>query len=142
MKDRKDRFEWKGELKFVGTADEFNELAATLNQLPVEFIIPEWEDRPRHFDGCTPFPVEVLLGQDRLKKFTEKMPTININYIQDIRGGMRTPHLHWGDKVVLLDRTQFVRYVADMAHELGERRAETIEDYIEVMDAVGRLAPM
>ncbi len=137
----KEKFEWKAEIKFEGTADEFNKLAATLNQLPVEFVIPEWEDRPHHLPGCTPFPIDVLLGRDRLKKLADKRPIIKLDYVLGIDGGIRTPHFHLGDEVVLLDRPQFMRYVADVAHELGQRRAETIDDYIEVMDTVGRLAP-
>jgi hypothetical protein len=52
---------------------------------------------------------------------------------------MRVAHVHVGDEIVLLDQARFRTLVASVAHELGERCAEKIADYIEVMDAVGRL---
>ena len=138
-----DTIEWKAEIMFKGTMDEFNEVAKVLNEKPVRIIIKEWEGRPNHLAGCSPFPLTNILADDLLDQYLKKGRAINkIIFIKDIAGGIRTPHFHLRDQLVLLDRSQFVEYVADMAHELGKRRAEEIGDYIEVMDAVGRLAPV
>ncbi len=132
---------WKAEIKFEGTADDFNKMVTQLDRLPVEISIPEWGRRPVHFDGCMPLPIGRLIGMERLEKLVTDLPRIQIKFIRDIRGGLRMAHVHLSDEIVLLDQTRFKALVAGVAHDLGEMRAETIEDYIEVMDAVGRLDP-
>lgn len=88
-------------------------------------------------------PITNILADDLLEQYLKKgMVVDKIMLIKEIPGGIRTPHFHVRDQLVLLDRSQFVKFVADMAQELGKRRAEQIGDYIEVMDAVGRLAPV
>ena len=133
------KFSWKAEIKFVGSPEEFNKFADTIEKLPIEVSIPEWRWRPHHFAGCMPIPVDVLLGKDIIKKTAEGMPKIKIKYIKDIYGGIRTPHLHLADEVVLLDREKFRTMVSDVARGLAEKRVESVEDYIDVMQPVGHL---
>jgi hypothetical protein len=137
-----EKFVWKAEIRFEGTAEMFNQVAETLEKLPVEIEIPEWKFRPPHLAGCMPLPLERLIDKDRLNKLVEGMPVINIKYIKDIYGGMRTPHLHLGDDVVLFDRARFAQYVSEVASSLGAMRAEALEDYVDVMNPVGHLATM
>jgi len=134
-----DKFAWKAEIKFVGTADEFNKFADALERLPVDITIPEWRWRPHHYAGCMPIPINVLLGDSRLKKLAEGMPKLKIKFIKDIYGGMRTAHFHLGDQIVLLDRARFKSLAADVAHELAEKRVESVEDYIGVMGRIGNI---
>lgn len=136
----KDEFVWKAEIRFEGTAQEFNKVAEALEELPVEILIPEWKFRPPHLAGCMPLPLQRLIPEDHLNKLVEGMPVINIKYVKDIYGGMRTPHLHLGDDIVLLERDRFAQYVGEVASTLGAMRAETLEDYVEVMNPVGRLS--
>lgn len=131
---------WKAEVKFVGTADDFNKMAARLDELPVEVTIPEWYCRPHHYAGCMPIPIDLIL-RDRLKELVVDLPRYRIKFIRDIYGGMRMAHVHLGEEVVLLDQARFKKLVSGVAQELGEKRVEAIGDYIEVMDAVGRLDP-
>lgn len=137
-------FEWKAEIKFKGIAAEFNRFVDSLGDAlkagNITISVPEWEWRPHHLAGCMPIPVDVLLGEERLKQIIEGMPRMQIKYIRDIRGGIRTAHLHLEDAVVLLDRARFKTMVAQVAHELAARRVEAIEDYVAVMNQVGRLA--
>lgn len=135
-----DIFEWKAEIKFKGSAADFAGLAESIAKLPIKIHIPEWELRPGHLAGCMPVPVDVLLGEEFLKKLTEGMPQLQIKYIRDIYGGIRTPHLHLKDNIVLLDRARFKTVVAQVAHELAARRVERIDDYVGVMNKVGQLA--
>ena len=137
----KNALKWKAEINFEGSPDEFNEMLAKLDRLPVEISIAEWTERPHHFAGCMPVPIARLIGEDHLNKLVEGRPIIDIKYIRDIRGGMRMAHVHIGDAIAILDQARFKMLVAGVAHNLGEMRAETIGDYIEVMDAVGRLDP-
>lgn len=136
-----ERFVWKAEIRFNGTAEEFNQLAAAIEKLPVEVSIPEWAHRPHHFAGCMPVPIDILLGREWMGKLIKDMPHVKVRHIKDIYGGIRTAHVHLGDEVVFLDRARFKTLVTDVARELGARRVETVEDYIEVMDAVDRLDP-
>lgn len=140
----KEEFEWKAQIKFEGTAAEFNRLVDSLGDAlkagRITISVPEWELRPRHLAGCMPIPVDVLLGEERLKPIIERMPQVQIKYLRDIRGGIRTAHLHLGEDVVLLDRARFKTVVAEIARELAARRVEAIEDYVGVMNQVGLLA--
>jgi hypothetical protein len=135
-----DVFEWKAEIRFKGGAADFAKLADAIRELPVEIHVPEWARRPRHLAGCMPVPVDVLLGEEHLKKITEGAPRVRIKYIRDIYGGIRTAHLHLKDDVVLLDRARFKTVVSQVAHELAARRVERIEDYVDIMNKVGPLA--
>ncbi len=135
-----DKFMWKAEMKFEGTAKEFNQLAEALEKLPIEIYIPEWQRRPHHFAGCLPIPIDVFLGAEKQERLIEGMPRMKIKYIKDIAGGIRAAHLHLADEVVLLDRARFKTFVAQISREMGGRRAESIEDYVDVMDPIGRLA--
>lgn len=137
----KDVIRWKAEIEFEGTADEFNKMVAQLDKVPVEISIPEWIPRPHHFAGCTPLPIDMLIDKEQLGNLTEGLQRHKIKFIRDIDGGMRMAHIHIGDEIVLLDRTRFKTFVATVAYELGARRAESVDDYIDVMDPVGRLDP-
>ena len=136
-------FVWKAELKFEGTVEEFNQMAASLEKLPVAISIPEWENRLDHVDGCFPIAVNVLLGDIVIKELAADMPRVMIKYVDDIRGGIRTPHLHLvNDEIVLLNRAKFKAFVGKVAHVLAERRAETVRDYVTVLDPINRLYPV
>ena len=132
-----DKFTWKGQIKFVGSSAQFNELSEMLDKYPVEFEIPEWDRIPDHLAGCFPFPLEILVSKDQIKKLTEGMPKIKIKYLRDIRGGIRTAHLHLDEQLVLLDRKRFKMMVGNVAEELAEMRVDRMSDYIDVMQVVG-----
>jgi len=133
---------WKAEVKFVGSPDEFNKFSEQMEKLHAEIAVREWRGRPNHFAGCTPIPIDLLLGKEKLEQLAKGLPQIQIKFIKDIYGGMRVPHFHLGDKIVLLDRARFKEYVRDVAEELGGRRAERIEDYIEVMNPIGHMGDL
>ena len=134
-----DKFTWKGQLKFIGSSAQFNELSAVLEKYPVEFEIPEWAGIPDHLAGCFPIPIDLLMSKDQTKKLTDGMHRIKIKYLRDIRGGIRTAHIHLNDQVVLLDRERFKAMVKSVAVELAEMRVDRMSDYIDVMRAVGNI---
>jgi hypothetical protein len=151
----KDELEWKAEISFKGTAAEFNRFAESvapvLKAEGITLALPElrrpWPEPepwpwpwPGPWPGLWPIPIDVLLGAERIKPMVQDMPELQINFIRDIRGGIRTPHLHLGDKVVLLDRASFKTVVAQVASELAARRVEAMEDYVDVVSAVAPIA--
>lgn len=134
-------FKWRAEIEFEGTPEEFNKLAAYLDKSPVVIRIPEWARvPPGHLAGCNPLPIEHLIDPETFRKIVEGMPTMRIQFIRDIAGGIRTPHLHQAGEVVLLDRARFRTMVGLVAQALAQRRAEAVEDYVTVMEPVDRLA--
>jgi hypothetical protein len=134
-----ERFVWAGNMRFVGTAEEFNRLAGVLAEMPVQFEIPEWIGRKPHLAGCNPIGLDDLIGQPIITKLIEGMPRLQIKYIKDIAGGIRDPHLHLKGEVVMLDRERFRVFVGEAAKTLAMRRADMVQDYIGVMDPIGRL---
>jgi hypothetical protein len=126
---------WKSEILFKGTVKEFNKMAEFLVKLPVKIYIPEWIHLPPHIAGCYPIGPEKILGREKFAEFAEPMPRARMIYIRDIRGGIRTPHLHVDGDVVFVDREKFKVFVREIAQNLAERRVEKVEDYIELMEA-------
>jgi hypothetical protein len=135
-----EKFVWKAEITFRGTADEFNKFMDCLEEAPVDVNIPGWRCRPPwHVAGCMPAPPDTILGRAKLNKIIEDMPREQIKYVRDIYGGIRAAHLHIGDEVVLLDRARFKTYVKEVAAKLAESRIDKTDDYIQVMDVINRV---
>ena len=136
-----ERFTWKGEMVFKGSADEFNHLSELMAQQPVTVGIAEWAGiRGSHLAGCSRVPVDKLIERARLDKIIADQPHVKLRFIKGIRGGIRSPHMHLGDEVVLLDRSRFKVLVAEIASELAATRADRLDDYIDVMGTVNKLA--
>jgi len=137
----KETFVWKATITFSGTAQEFTAMVETLEKLPIKAEIPEWKGIHPHIAGCERFPFRALLRDEFLNEIVADMPRYQLKFLQqDIAGGIRTPHLHLGDEVVLLDRARFKAFVGQVAQGLAERRVEAGGDYIAVMRPVGDLA--
>jgi hypothetical protein len=135
-KKSKEKPVWKSEIIFEGTAKEFNRMAEILGKFPVEIYIREWIDLPSHLAGCYFIGPEEILGEERFAEFAEHLPRAHLTYVRDIRGGIRTPHLHVDGDVVFVDREKFKVFVKEIAQNLAEKRAEKVEDYIELMEAL------
>lgn len=139
-----EHFEWKAEIAFRGTAEEFARFTGSLQKLTeagtVSFHIPEEGFKPIPFPGFWPIEPEILLGKTKLAKLLQGRPRLKIELIRDIRGGIRTPHLHLADEIVLLDRATFKTVVSEAAAGLAARRLEQATDYVQVMVGINALA--
>ena len=62
------------------------------------------------------WPVTRLVNQRVQSKLIEGMPRVKID---GINGGMRNPHLHLKDEVVLLDNARFKEFVGHIAKQLS-----------------------
>ena len=134
-------FTWKGELSFSGTEKDFARLAAILDSYPVRVEIPEWRIIDTgHLAGCNRISVDTLLEAKRLDEIIAEQPRFKPTFIKDIRGGIRSPHLHLGDEVVLLNRDRFKMMVGSVATALAEARVDKYYDYINVVGRVNELA--
>ena len=133
------KFEWKAEVKFKGTVDEFNDIMSYLDKQPVEIDLVEWAGIRRHLAGCNRIPIENILDKVMIEKITAKSAKLDLKYIQDIAGGIRDPHIHVGDRVCLLSKDNFKHYAAEVAKELALMRVNNSEDYIEMMNPINSL---
>lgn len=128
---------FRTEIEYRGSAEEFGNVAAALVELPIRIRV-EWP--PGHLAGCWPVSIGEVLNDRILEKITEGMPRINAKIIQGIPGGIRDPHLHLRDEVVLLDKNKFKQLAGHVAQELAERLAD-ITGYTETVGAIRNLVP-
>lgn len=131
-----DKLTWKAEVKFTGTVEEFNQFAEMLEKAKVEVAIPEWSKIPKHLAGCFPFPIDNILTREQIKKVIDKQVVAQIKYIRDIRGGIRTPHMHLDNQVILLEQERFKDMVKNVAERLAVMRVERFDDYLDVMTVI------
>jgi len=150
------RFEWSAEIKFKGTEKEFMKLAELIEAMPAEVEDPEkkasetsgfvataypivrWPWPP--WPGLPPYP-ERILGVDRIEQLTRDMPHVKIKIPRDIDGGMRTAHVHIGDKMVLLDRDTFKKVVSEVASVMTTMNVDAGIGYVGVMNSLKMLDP-
>ena len=128
---------FRTEIEYRGSAEEFGKVAAALVELPIRIRI-EWP--PGHLAGCWPIPIGEILSDRILENIIEDMPRINAKIIQGIPGGIRDPHLHLRDEVVLLDKNKFKELAGQVAQELTERLADKA-GYTETVGAIRNLVP-
>ncbi len=67
---------------------------------------------------CGFIPVTKILSKELIDKIAKEMPRTKI--IKNIDGGIRTPHLHIENELVLLDRARFKELVGQVAMELAK----------------------
>lgn len=148
-------FEWSVVLKFKGTEEEFAKLSDSLNEAPVEIIIPDREliknletiearikegKWPPRFPGRPPYP-DRILKNERILELAKGMQKIGIRYPRDIAGGIRTFHLHIGDEVVLLTHERFKTLVSEVAAELASMNVDTGVEFVEIMSKLDSIGP-
>lgn len=133
-------------LQFEGSLSEIQKAMAELEALPAEGVkIGTWPTPERPAGGMTIktvplplidtvplpegppgiWPVAKLLGPKLSQELSKGMPRLKM--IKGIEGGIRNPHLHIGDEVVLLDRERFKDVVRRAAQELTDALAESVE---------------
>lgn len=132
-------FNWKGEITFNGTTKEFAKLAEALNDRnEVEVNVPIlWPPRP--FPGYPPWPWWRRIPKETLNKIIKGSTKFQVKWIKDFPGGIRDPHLHLADEIVLLDRKRFKLMVAEVASMLAAERVDHMDDFVSVMAPIQEL---
>lgn len=134
MQDIKDReIVFGTEIKFKGKIGEFEKVAVALGELPIRIRV---ECPKGHNAGCWPIPPMKLVDPERIERIIEGQPRI---VIKGIEGGIRDPHFHVEDEIVLLDRKRFQELVKGVAGKLAEKFAEKA-NYAETLGAIRNLA--
>lgn len=134
MSIKNKKITFRTEIEFKGSIEEFEKVAAALVKLPISIRV-EWP--PEHRAGCWPIAPERILTKEMLNKVIEDMPRLKI--IRPFPGGIRHPHLHVKNEVILIDKARFKEVVGQIAMELAGKVAERAE-YTEVVGAIRNLA--
>jgi hypothetical protein len=138
-----DKFTWRGTIEFSGTAEEFNRLSAVLKRHQIGVTISELDKRRTTRElGGAPSAINKLLLEQFLQELVAGQPRLSLKFNWDFPGGMRTPHLHLADGVVLLDRERFKAYVGALAGALAEQRVDLGGDYIDVVAVLNPIATL
>jgi hypothetical protein len=140
-----------GKIEFEGSVSEFKAVMAGLGKLSAQGL--KIGSSPPDHPGATmmidtvPLPERDIAGiisvvrylsTDMLNRVTEGMYRFRL--IKDIRGGIRTAHLHLQDEVVLLEEARFKEVVQHVAAELAGELAD-IAEYPETVGAIRHLTP-
>ncbi|MCP4285554.1 MAG: hypothetical protein GY792_14035 [Gammaproteobacteria bacterium] len=76
-----------------------------------------------------------------LEKIINGMPRFPIRFPIPIPGGIRAPHLHLDDEIVLLDQERFRMFASTVASELATMLVDREGgDYVDVMGPINHLA--
>jgi hypothetical protein len=128
-----ENFTWKGEITFKGNAEEFAKLSEALeNMIEIEVKWPPgWPPRP--FPGYPPWPWWQRIPKGTFNKLVESGQKTKIKWIKDFAGGIRDPHIHLADEIVLLDRERFKLMVSEIASVLAADRVDRLDDFISVI---------
>jgi hypothetical protein len=129
-----EKFKWKGEVIFEGTAKEFNKLSEALSGMAEVVVRCPHGWPPVPFPGYPPWPWWRRMGEASVNKYIEGGEKLQIKWIKDIRGGIRGPHLHLENEVVLMGRDKFKMMVKDVASTLAEDRVDRGGEFIDVMN--------
>jgi len=130
-----DKLTFRTEIEFKGTFAEFEKVAAVLVELPIRI---RCEFPPDKTAGCWPIAPMELLSKRFIDKITDKMPRLKV--LKGLCGGIRDPHLHFVEDIVMIDRVRFKELVGNVAHEMAGNLAARGE-YTEVLNAIRGLGP-
>lgn len=136
------RLKWQGEITFEGTVEEFNGFREMLQKLPVRVAVPDLEIQGKlpqfHVAGYIRPPIDMVIRPDRLKKITEGAQAFAFKPIGGIAGGIRTPHIHVGDTVLLVDKEQFKAVMGEVARAIAHDNIDLETEYVGMVRSVIR----
>jgi hypothetical protein len=124
---------WKGTVEFEGTPEEFEKFSGALFKAGVHISI----DKESIFAEMVKRGYLAPVRWDAAGVVKQLNDTNSLRMagpaIGDIAGGIRTPHLHLGDDIVLVDRNQFKTMLGQVAREVFEQRATSLQDFNEIV---------
>jgi hypothetical protein len=132
--------EFEAKISFKGSPADFEKVAASLQKLKatakvnieldqtrglmIETVpLPESAIKEITFETVikhVPFPgypPPEWFGKDLFERLGKDMPRLKIN--KDIWGGMRNPHFHIGNEIVLLDQGRFKQFIGEVAAKIS-----------------------
>lgn len=131
---------WKAEVTFEGTLEEFNEFKAALVRHPIEIEIAEFSSLAagkiidRTSSGYAHFDYATVFQREQFEQLIKDSPRLEFKRIRGFAGGIRTPHLHIGDEVILVDKERFKTILGQVAKNIFETRVETQDDFCKIIE--------
>jgi hypothetical protein len=123
---------WKGEVTFEGTPEQFKSFIEVLSSHSVAINISELAGHlGRNAGYVKPIEIGAVIAErmmNRISKEAVRMPMPGI-----IAGGIRSPHLHVGQEVLLVSKEQFKTFLGDVARQIAENRVETESDFYDMI---------
>ncbi len=117
---------WKAEVEFQGNPEEFLKLTEALSAAGVKIDFGKFKPGPGNGYVAPRF-----LESTKVLGSLNESNSMRIAGL--INGGIRTPHLHLGKEIVLVDRTQFKNILGEVARDVFEQRALQKDDYLDVI---------
>lgn len=127
---------WKGEVTFEGTIDQFHAFKTAIEKQHVTISVSELDSnilQNIHIAGYIRPNYAAIFAAGQLEKLTEGAPRMEFTSIEGIAGGIRSPHLHLGDEVVLIDKERFKAILGEVARGMVEQRIDSEEDYCNIV---------
>ncbi len=117
-----EKLTFRAEFEFQGTADELGKVIAGLNKLPGRLVVGKIP-LPFPYPGGWPIPPMRFLSKEMLAGISKERPAFARQLLSGINGGIRDPHLHLEDQVVILDREMFSQVVGKAAASIAQEVA-------------------
>lgn len=140
-----EQIKWKAEVSFKGSEKEFNSFVEAMNMHKLEVKIEKWP-WPFPFPGMPVYQSMTKINNEVMAELLDGTPEMKIKYIDDIRGGIRTPHIHMGNKIHLLNREKFAQYMGELGRVMTSSIGDKATDHVVAMerlscldDKVGRI---
>jgi len=128
---------WKGEVTFEGTIEEFKAFATTLTSQRVSISISETLGRLGPNAGyMRPIDYNTLVQKSILDKMQQEATHVPLPGI--IAGGIRSPHLHVGQEVLLVSKEQFRTFLGDVARQMTENHVEGETDFYNMIKPLAK----
>ena len=134
-----EQIEWKAEVSFKGNEREFNNFVEAISAHHVEVSILRWP-WPFPFPGLPIFKYVKSIPKHVMEGLIEGSTEITIRHVEGIDGGLRTPHVHLGDKIHLLNKEKFSEYMGELGRVMASSIAnEAGGDHVVAMERLSRL---
>jgi hypothetical protein len=128
---------WKAEVTFEGSTEEFNQLIAQIAKYNTAIKFPGFGKVPPGVgSGYAQFRYGLDFQKVQLSKLLDGVPSVEFRPIGGFAGGITTPHLHLGDKVLLCDKERFKVILGEAARIHFEDRVEMEDDYTEMIKPI------
>ncbi len=129
---------WKGEVTFEGTIEEFSNFKAVIEKHATSISISGSDGRvlPNyHKAGFIPI-IRKFLSEQQIAQLTEGAARMQFKAIEGIAGGIRSPHIHLEDEVVLVDKERFKTILGEVASSITQERVDSEVDYYQMVKSV------
>ena len=110
---------WKAEVTFQGTVDDFKALAHAMAAHKISISTGEsFGQLGTHAGYMRPVDVQTIVSQRELEIMQKDATSVPLPAI--IAGGIRAPHFHMGQDVLLVSKEQVKAFLGEIAGQLTE----------------------